>query len=68
MREEEPAPTTPTPAKDYGHVEMISNIQEFSFVEGWYELTADSAFLVSMAANRFTGATYAVGNPANRAV
>jgi SAM-dependent methyltransferase len=44
MREEEPAPTTPTPAKDYGHVEMISNIREFSFVEGWYELTADSHF------------------------
>jgi 2-polyprenyl-3-methyl-5-hydroxy-6-metoxy-1,4-benzoquinol methylase len=44
MQEEEPAPAIPTPAKDYGHVEMISNIREFSFVEGWYELTADSHF------------------------
>ena len=44
MREEETGPTTPMPSKDYEHVEMISHIQEFSFVEGWYELTANSHF------------------------
>ena len=44
MREEETGPTTPMPSKDYEHVEIISHIQEFSFVEGWYELTADSHF------------------------
>ena len=44
VREEKPVSNPPTSAKDYGNVEVISKVQQFSFVEGWYELTAESHF------------------------
>ena len=34
----------PNPAEDYQNIEVISKLREFSFVEGWYDLTADSHF------------------------
>jgi 2-polyprenyl-3-methyl-5-hydroxy-6-metoxy-1,4-benzoquinol methylase len=33
-----------TLSKDYGNVEVISKVREFSFADGWYELTNDSHF------------------------
>jgi 2-polyprenyl-3-methyl-5-hydroxy-6-metoxy-1,4-benzoquinol methylase len=34
----------PTLSIDYGNVEVISKVREFSFADGWYELTNDSHF------------------------
>lgn len=44
MREEKSVSNPLTSAKDYRNVEIISKVKQFSFVEGWYELTAESHF------------------------
>jgi 2-polyprenyl-3-methyl-5-hydroxy-6-metoxy-1,4-benzoquinol methylase len=44
MPDEQPVQEPPTAAIDHGDVEIISKVQQFSFVEGWYELTAESHF------------------------